>query len=122
VGARYYTTDDLEPQGWYMQLEFANLTYAKDIRKKDAEGQLTDESLRDERVYNDLRFLTGYQMLSSTSNWLFDAYGGIGMRDRHMDEVHDDLDTSTGIHTYTIETVDDIVPVFFLGIKVGLGL
>lgn len=121
LGARYYTTDDLEPQGWYVHLEFANLTYAKDIRLKDAEGQFTDERLRDERVYNDLRLLLGYQMLSSTSNWLFDAYFGLGMRDRHMQVVNDELDPSTGIHTYGTDTVDDIIPAAFLGIKVGLG-
>lgn len=121
LGARYYTTDDLEPQGWYWHVELAHLEYVKDIRLKDDSGVFTDERLTDERIYNDVRLLTGYQMLSGTSNWLFDAYGGIGYRDRSMNKVVEDYNTSTEVRTYKVEEVSDAVPVFFLGIKVGLG-
>ena len=121
VGARYYTTDDLEPQGWYWHIELAHLEYVKDIRTKDDNGEFTDERLTDERIYNDVRLLTGYQMLSGTSNWLFDAYGGIGLRDRSMQKVVETLNTTTGGSTYEIEEVSDMVPVFYLGLKVGVG-
>lgn len=121
VGARFYLTDDLEPQGWYWHVELAHLQYTKDIRVKDENGQLTDERLRDDRIYNDVRLLAGYQMLSGTSNWLFDAYGGFGLRDRSMEKVVETVNTSTGGSTYEIEEVSDMVPVLFLGLKVGLG-
>jgi hypothetical protein len=121
LAARYYMTDDLEPQGWYWQLEFAYLDYAKDIRTKDSTGQLTETRLRDERVYNDIRLLSGYQMLSGTSNWLFDLYGGIGIRARSMDKVVEDHNLETGVFSYSIDEENDMIPVFFLGIKVGWG-
>ncbi len=121
LGARYYTTDDLEPQGWYWHVELAHLEYVKDIRLKDNSGAFLDERLTDERIYNDVRLLTGYQMLSGTSNWLFDVYGGIGYRDRSMNKVVEDFNTATEVRTYKVEEVSDAVPVFFLGIKVGLG-
>mgnify|MGYP003393918513 CR=1 FL=1 len=120
-GARYYTTDDLEPQGWYWEIALAHLSYVKDIRTKDSTGQITDVRLRDQRIYNDVRLMTGYQMLSGTSNWLFDIYGGVGLRDRSLEKVEEDHNLETGIRIYTIEKVSDAVPVFFLGVKVGWG-
>ena len=121
LGARYYTTDDLEPQGWYWQIDLTYLEYAKDIRTKDSTGQFTDIRLPDRRIYNDLRLQTGYQMLSGTSNWLFDLYGGFGLRDRSISKVVEDHNLETGVRTYGIEEVDDIIPVVFLGIKIGMG-
>lgn len=121
AGFRYYFQDDIEPQGPYLHLDFAHLDYLKDIRAKDAKGDLTDTRYRDTRTYNDLRLLFGFQNLSATSNWLFDFYGGIGLRDRHMETVTENYDTVTGIWSYRFDTVDDVVPALFLGVKVGLG-
>jgi hypothetical protein len=121
AGFRYYFLADVEPQGGYLHLDFAHLEYIKDIRAKDANGDLTDTRYRDERVYNDIRLLGGYQMLSATSNWLFDLYGGIGLRNRRMETVTELYDTTTGVWSYEFETIDDAVPALFLGVKVGLG-
>lgn len=121
AGFRYYFQDDIEPQGPYLHLDFAHLDYLKDIRAKDANGDLTDTRYRDSRTYNDIRLLYGFQNLSSTSNWLFDFYGGIGMRNRRMETVTENYDTVTGIWSYDFETIDDVVPALFLGVKVGLG-
>lgn len=126
IGARWYFTDDLEPQGMYTQLEFAMLKYTKDIRvsmrdPNNPAEQFTDEVLRDERTYNDLRVYAGYQMLSASSNWLFDVYGGVAMRSRHTEKVNETFDIPTETYTYSVEESDDIVPAFFLGVKVGLG-
>ena len=121
AGFRYYFEDDIEPQGSYLHLDFAHLDYLKDIRAKDENGDLTETRYPDTRTYNDIRLLFGYQNLSATSNWLFDFYGGIGMRDRHMETVTEHYNTSTGLWSYEFETVDDVVPALFVGVKVGLG-
>ncbi len=124
MGIRYYLSDDLEPQGNYLQVEFAYLRYAKEISEKDSTGQFNGKSNLDERIFNDLRLFYGYQKLSSTSNWLFDFYAGVALRSRHMTIVNEELDTSTPPPrevTYEIEEIDDVVPAFFLGVKVGLG-
>ncbi len=49
----------------YCRLEFAHLQYTKDIRQKSPTGAFTDKKLRDERIYNDLRLLFGYQLLAA---------------------------------------------------------
>lgn len=121
AGFRYCFLPDVEPQGGYLHLDFAHLEYIKDIRAKDANGDLTDTRYRDQRVYNDIRLLGGYQMLSATSNWLFDLYGGIGLRNRRMETVTELYDTATGLWSYEFETIDDAVPALFLGVKVGVG-
>lgn len=123
-GARYYLTEDLEPQGWYTQLEFAMLKYSKDIRVRDPNNpanQFTDQKLRDERTYNDIRLLAGYQMLSWSSNWLLDFYGGVALRSRHTEKVNETLDLTTDQYLYSTEESDDVVPALFLGVKLGLG-
>jgi hypothetical protein len=121
VGLRYYLGDDLEPQGGYLQLTFAHLNYTKDIRTKGPTGEFTDVKLRDDRTYNDVRFLVGYQMLSSNSNWMFDIYGGPAFRDRFNVKVQERVDFTTDQFTYAIEESKDQTVAFFLGLKVGLG-
>jgi hypothetical protein len=123
VGFRYYLSDDIEPNGAYLQTSFAHLNYTKDIRTKGPTGEFTDEKLRDDRTYNDVRFLLGYQMLSSNSNWLFDVYGGLGYRDRFNQKVIERLDlTQDPIQrVYTTEESKDQTIAFFLGVKFGLG-
>ncbi len=121
LGFRYYLTDDLEPQGNYLQVEFAYLRYGKKISEKDSTGQFNGITNLDERIFNDVRLYYGYQKLSSTSNWLFDFYAGVALRSRHMIIVNEDLNTSTRKVTYDIEEIDDLVPAFFLGVKIGLG-
>ena len=49
-------------------MEFAYLDDTQDIGKKDSTGQFTGETLRDDRVYNDVRLYYGYQLLSGSSN------------------------------------------------------
>lgn len=122
LGFRYYLVDDLEPQGNYLQVEFAYLRYAKEISEKaDSTGQFNGIKNLDERIFNDVRLYYGYQKLSGTSNWLFDFYGGVALRSRHMVIVNEDLNTVTKDWSYNIEEIDDLVPAFFLGVKVGLG-
>ena len=121
IGLRYYLVDDLEPQGSYLQFEFGHLNYSKDITKKDSTGQLSADTELDQRVFNDLRLYYGYQMLSGTSNWLFDFYAGVGMRGRTMRIVNENLNIAQGKWTYEVKNVSDVVPAFFLGVKVGLG-
>jgi hypothetical protein len=121
LGFRYYLTDDLEPQGNYLQVEFAYLRYGKEISEKDSTGQFNGLINLDERTFNDFRLYYGYQKLSGTSNWLFDFYGGVAVRSRHMIIVNEDLNTTTKQWSYEIEEIDDLVPAFFIGVKVGLG-
>lgn|GEM_PF-509429 len=126
MAARFYFGDDLEPQGFYVQPEFAHLVYSKDIREKAPNGELTDVRNLDERTFNDLRVLAGFQMLSSSSNWLVDVYGGLGLRSRNMVIVNEDHDFTTdpavsNPYTYTITETTDNVPALFLGVKLGLG-
>lgn len=120
-GVRFYFEDDIEPQGLYLQPELGYLSYSKFIREKGPDGQFTDRRNRDDRVYNDLRMYLGYQMLSSTSNWLFDLYGGIGVRDRSMSIVEEEIMLPSELRTYYTKEVNDLVPVLFLGVKVGVG-
>jgi len=121
LAARFYMEDDLEPQGWYLQPEFGQLTYTKDILIADPAGGFTEERLRDRRVYNDIRFLMGYQALSYSSNWVFDLYGGFAFRVRDMQVVNETLDPVTRTFSYDQEQRNDRVPAFFLGLKLGLG-
>ncbi|MEZ4807379.1 MAG: hypothetical protein R2815_07875 [Flavobacteriales bacterium] len=123
IAARYYHITDLEPQGWYTQVEFAHLMYTKDIRMKGPTGEFTEGKLRDERTYNDIRLLLGHQMLSASSNWLFDLYGGVAFRSRHSEKVNETLlaGSSPRVYTYSITEEDDSVPALFLGVKLGLG-
>lgn len=122
IGFRYYLVDDLEPQGSYLQVELAYLRYTKEIGVKDSlTGQFNGQTNVDERVFNDVRLYYGIQKLSSSSNWLFDFYGGVALRSRHMTIVNSNYDTADRRWSYDIEEIDDIVPAFFLGVKVGLG-
>jgi hypothetical protein len=121
VAARYYLTDDLEPYGWYVSPEFATRTYTKLITTKDAQGEFTDDKLKDERVYNDMKLLIGYQVLSGTSNWLVDFYGGFGARNRDLQKVREEVDLVNDTRNYTVEQVDDTVLGIYLGFKVGIG-
>lgn len=121
AGIRWYLTDDLEPQGLYMHGEFAYLEHVKDITLRDSAGQFTGESLTDRRVYNDLRLFIGYQRLSSTSNWLWDAYCGAGFRNRAIHHVEEHVDTVDRHWSYEVTETHDGVPVLFLGVKVGYG-
>lgn len=121
VAGRYYLTDDLEPYGWYISPEFATRTYTKLITVKDAQGNFTDEILTDERVYNDAKLLIGYQVLSGTSNWLVDFYGGFGARNRDLAKVREEVDLINDTRNYTVEEVDDTVLGVYLGFKFGVG-
>ena len=121
-GIRYYFTPDLEIQGWYVQPTFAHLRYEKAILVRQADGSFVeDEQLHDIRTFNDIRIIFGHQKLSASSNWLFDIYGGIGYRDRHMRVVQERLDLTTSVYTYDVEERKDRVPALFVGIKLGLG-
>ena len=73
------------------------------------------------RTFNDIRLYYGYQRFAATNNWMMDIYGGVALRSRRMLIVHENLDLVNKQWTYTIEEKDDVVPAFFLGIKVGLG-
>ena len=121
IAARYYLTDDLEPYGWYISPEFATRTYTKVITLKDNEGALTNMTLTDERVFNDLKLLFGYQLLGGASNWLIDFHGGFGLRNRDHQKVREILDLAAGTRTYNLELVDDTILAFFLGFKFGVG-
>lgn len=118
---RYYLQDDLEPQGTYAQVELAYLNYTKYRDTKDSTGRFSGNELKDERIFNDVRLLFGYQKLSGTSNWLFDLYGGIGLRARSLEKVTENYDPVTDRFSYAMEDVKDVVPAVFLGVKVGLG-
>lgn len=123
AGFRYYFADDIEPQGAYGQISFAHLNYTKDIRTKGPTGEFSDVTLRDDRTYNDVRLLFGYQMLSINSNWLFDVYCGPAFRDRFNVKVEEHLDL-TGDRpkwAYNVTESKDQTVAFFLGVKVGLG-
>lgn len=121
IGARIYFVHDLEPQGFYVQPGFSHLVYSKDILVRGPDGSFTEEKYRDERTFNDLRAIMGYQMLSATSNWLFDLYAGVAYRDRRMLVVEERLNLQTDAYTYTVEERKDRVPAIFLGVKIGLG-
>ena len=121
VGFRWYFTDDIEPQGTYIQGEFAYIDHSKDIATKDSTGRLTDNTLRDQSIYNDVRVYFGYQRLSSTNNWLFDAYCGVGYRNRSITQVNERLNLVERDWTYSVEETHDNVPAFFLGVKIGYG-
>lgn len=121
VGVRYYFTDDIEPQGAYMQAEFAYLKYGKRITEQDSTGQLTDRTRTDQRTFNDFRVYFGYQTLGASSNWLFDFYGGVALRLRDMTIVNEQLNITQRQWTYEEKEINDMVPAFFLGVKMGLG-
>ena len=122
IAPRFYFQDDLEPQGFYLQPEFAHLQYSKEISlKMDTTGVFTGESLLDERTYDDLRLLAGYQILSGSSNWMVDFYGGLAVRSRNMVVVKENHDVTAETYTYTVTETSDVIPAIFLGVKFGVG-
>lgn len=121
MGARFYLVDELEPQGTYLQAEYAHLAYTKDIRAKGSDGGFIDATYRDERTYNDVRLLFGYQTLGVSNNWLVDIYGGVGFRSRNQIIVNETLDLNTDTYKYEVTESSDNVPALFLGVKMGLG-
>jgi len=121
AGIRFYLEGDLEPQGWYIQPEFGQITYTKDILVSNPAGGFTEERLRDRRTFNDIRLLGGYQLLSYSNNWVLDFYGGFALRVRDQLVVSETLDPSTRTFTYSQEQRNDMVPAAFLGFKVGFG-
>ena len=120
-GFRYYMADHLEPEGGYVQVEFAYLNFTKNITTKDSTGQFTDVKLKDERIFNDVRLYIGYQKLSGTSNWLFDVYGGVALRSRSLTTVEETFNPTASHWDYAVKEDKDVVPAFFLGVKVGMG-
>jgi hypothetical protein len=121
VGIRYYLTYDPEPQGLYVQGEFAYLDHSKDITEKDSAGTFTGNTLRDQRLYNDMRLYLGYQVLSGSSNWLIDLYAGAGYRNRSLTTVTELVDLTDRSWSYSVEEKHDNVLALFLGLKVGYG-
>lgn len=121
LATRYYLVDDIEPQGWYLQLGFSHLEFVRDINTKGPTGEFTGEKLRDERIFDDIRLWCGHQMLASSSNWLWDVYGGLAMRNRSMTVVSEMLDLTNDTYSYAVERKNDVVPAIFLGVRVGLG-
>ncbi len=121
VGIRWYLTDDIEPQGIYVQGEFAYLDHSKNISKKDSSGQFTEETLLDQRLYNDVRLYFGYQRLASTNNWLIDAYCGLGFRNRSLQLVEERINFVDRSFSYSVEETHDNVLAVFLGVKIGYG-
>ena len=121
AGLRYYLTKDMEAQGFYVQGEFVYLDHSKDITLKDARGRFTDRTLCDQSIYRDQRLYVGYQHLASTSNWLFDAYAGLGLRSRELYQVNEHMNLNDGVWSYTQTEVNDQVIAYFLGVKVGYG-
>lgn len=117
---RYYFEANLELEGLYLSPEFSYRKYSKNISEKDADGQFTEQSNLDERKFNDIKILIGYQSLSHSSNWLLDFYTGLGVRVRDMQIVEETNHLGNG-WSYNIEQVNDIVPAFYIGIKFGLG-
>jgi len=117
---RYYFEPNLELEGLYLSPEFSYRKYSKNIAVKDADGRFTDENNLDERKFNDIKVLIGYQSLSHSSNWLLDFYTGLGVRVRDMQIVEETNHLGNG-WSYNIEQVNDIVPAFYIGIKFGLG-
>lgn len=118
---RFYLEHDLEPQGWYVQPEFGQINYNKDILLSNPTGGFTEERLRDRRTYNDIRLLAGYQLLSFSNNWVLDFYGGVAFRVRDLLVVNETLDPATRTFTYSQEQRNDWVLAGFLGVKVGYG-
>lgn len=125
IGARFYFTDDIEPAGLYINPEFAHLVYSKRIREKAPDGSLTDRSNLDERTYNDIRVMVGYQSLSYSNNWLLDFYGGLAFRNRDnivVKETHIiNAEPEPDRYEYKVVRVNENVPAFFLGVRIGLG-
>jgi hypothetical protein len=121
AGFRYYLVDDIEPQGTYLQMEFAHLDYSKDITMKDSTGKFTPNTLRDERIYNDVRLFFGYQRLGATSNLLIDVYGGVAFRSRDRTIVTETVDLTNDDWIYMVEQKRDNVPALFAGVKIGYG-
>jgi len=126
IGARFYFADDIEPAGLYLNPEFAHLVYSKDIRHKNPDGTFGNDRSLDERTYNDVRLLLGYQSIGYSNNWILDFYGGLAMRFRQniiVKETHIiKEDPEPDQYLYETKTPPtDIVPVLFLGVRIGFG-
>ena len=68
-----------------------------------------------------VRLYFGYQRLASTNNWLFDAYCGLGFRNRSLTLVDERLDLADRRWSYSVEETHDNVLAVFLGVKIGYG-
>ena len=123
-GMRFYFDDDLEPQGFYINPEYAHLVYSKEIFEKNDDGGISDRGNVDERTYNDVRLMFGWQSLSYTNNWVVDFYGGPAFRARNkvlVTEMHDTDPAAIDPYSYETTEESDNVLAFFLGVRIGLG-
>lgn len=117
---RYYFDDNVELAGLYLSPEFSYRNYSKYVTEKDDDGGFTDQKLLDERIYNDIKLVLGYQVLSHSSNWVVDMYTGLGARVRSLSIVKEQNTLGNGFN-YEVEEKSDIVPAFYLGFKLGYG-
>ncbi|MBK6343788.1 MAG: hypothetical protein IPF41_14695 [Flavobacteriales bacterium] len=125
IGARFYFADDIEPAGVYINPEFAHLVYSKLIREKNPDGSLSERQRLDERTYNDVRVMLGYQSLGYSSNWVLDFYGGLGFRNRDNIVVKEkhiiNADPEPDEYLYDDVRENKNVIAFFLGVRIGVG-
>ena len=67
LGFKYYFEPNLELEGLYISPEFSHRVYSKYIYEKDPDGRFSDRKNLDERIFNDIKILIGYQTISYLS-------------------------------------------------------
>lgn len=120
LAIRYFFEKNIELEGLYLSPEFSHRNYSKYISEKGDDGRFTDTKHLDERIYNDIKLLLGYQVLMHSNNMVIDMYTGLGARVRDQQIVYEHNTLGNGWN-YRVEENSDVVPALYLGFKVGIG-
>ncbi|NND78072.1 MAG: hypothetical protein HKN39_07805 [Flavobacteriales bacterium] len=116
---RYYLKSSEELHGYYVSAEYARKDHKKLFYQEDTLGLITSEQILDMREITDYKLIFGLQNLSYYSNFFFDLYAGVGLRQKDFQEVHRE-DVGIVPSHYLVDTKSENIN-FYLGLKIGLG-
>ena len=121
LGARYYPAG-YAPEEWYFALEYAYRAYGQEITTLKSDGSISSNKISGERIYNEVKLIVGGQMESRDGFW-YDLYMGVGLRAIDITEVEEirGSNATGSFYEYDLKHRTDVVPAFYLGIKIGVG-
>lgn len=119
VAVRYYFQRSEELYGPYISGEYACREHKKYFFQEDSLGLVTTERLLDDRSYREYKLIGGMQNLSYYSNFFFDIYTGIGLKQKEFQEVHQ-RDPGVVPSHFLRNTQGEGIS-FYLGFKFGYG-
>ncbi len=122
AGFRYFPSSSEEAiQGFYLAPEIRNRTYNSDITFQCNTSLPSATAYNEVRKYTDYKLSIGYQELDGFSeDVVLDYYVSFGMRSRDINGFECTLNDLTGFEEIVTRKENKFVPVFGMGVKIGL--